>query len=68
MKNIEEVINYFIKEIDQNELMSKKHKNFWTALNYGEQFLILTSTVTVFYNWMENLCNNCRNEKLYVNN
>ena len=25
-KNIEETRNYFIKEIDQNELMSNKHK------------------------------------------
>ena len=26
LKNIEEINNYFIKEIEQNELMSKKHK------------------------------------------
>ena len=27
LKNIEEIKNYFIKEINQNELMSKKQKN-----------------------------------------
>ena len=26
LKNIEEIKNYFIKEINQNELMSKKQK------------------------------------------
>ena len=26
LKNIKEIKNYFIKEIDQNELMSNKHK------------------------------------------
>ena len=27
LKNIEDIKNYFIKEINQNELMSKKQKN-----------------------------------------
>ena len=27
LKNIEEIKNYFIKEINQNKLMSKKQKN-----------------------------------------
>ena len=31
MKNIEETRNYFIKEINQNELMSKKYKNVFTV-------------------------------------
>ena len=26
LKNIEEIKRFFIKEVDQNELMSKKHK------------------------------------------
>ena len=34
LKNIEETRNYFIKEIDQNELISNKHKKFCTALNF----------------------------------
>ena len=37
-KNISQefITNYFIKEINQNELMSKKHKNVCAALNYIE--------------------------------
>ena len=46
MKNIDERRNYFIKEIEQNELMSKKYKNFSTILNYIEHFLFLASAVT----------------------
>ena len=30
LKNIEEIKNYFIKETDQNKLMSKKHKKIST--------------------------------------
>ena len=37
---------YLTKETDQNELMSKKHKKFYTTLSYIEQFLILDSSVT----------------------
>ena len=35
-----------IGEINQNELMSKKHKNVYRVLNYIEQPLVLVSTVT----------------------
>ena len=41
-----EVRNYFIEEIEQNELISKKHKKGCTTLNYIEQFLILASAIT----------------------
>ena len=34
LKNVEEINNYFIKKIDQNEMMSNKHKKVCTALNY----------------------------------
>ena len=34
LKNIEEVKNYFIKEKDQNKLMSNKYKQVFTTLNY----------------------------------
>ena len=51
MKNIEETRNYLIKEIDQNELMSKKHKNAYKFLNYTEHFLILVSAVTGCFNF-----------------
>ena len=46
LKNIDETRNYFLEEIKQNELMSKKHKKVCTTLSYIEQFLILASTNT----------------------
>ena len=46
MKNIDDTINNFIKEIKQNGFMSKKHKKVFTVSNYIEHLLILTSTVT----------------------
>ena len=45
MKNTDETRNYFLEEIEQNELMSKKHKKVCTALNYIEHFLILAFTI-----------------------
>ena len=45
-KNIDETRNYLIEEINQNELMSKKHKKVYRVLNYIEHLLILISTVT----------------------
>ena len=44
LKNIEETKNYFIKEINQNELMRKNHKQ---VSNYIEYLLLLASAVTV---------------------
>ena len=38
--------NYFVKEIEQNELMIKKNKKLCTTLNYIEHFLVLISTFT----------------------
>ena len=46
LKNMEEIKKYSIKEIDQNELISKKHKKVLVILNYSEHFLILVYTVT----------------------
>ena len=46
LKNTEDAKNYFIKEINQNELMSRKHTKICAVLNYVEHLLILTSTVT----------------------
>ena len=46
LKNIDETRNYFLEEIKQNELMSKKHKKVCTNLNYIVPFLILASTIT----------------------
>ena len=45
-KNIDEKINYLTEVINRNKLMSKKHKKVCTTLNYTEQFLILSSTIT----------------------
>ena len=46
LKNIGEKINYFLEEIKQNELRSKKNKKVCTVLNYIENFPILASTTT----------------------
>ena len=46
LNTIDETRNVFLEEIKQNELMSKKHKNVCTILNYIEHFLILPSTMT----------------------
>ena len=46
LKNIDETRNYLIEEINQNELMSKKHKKFYRVLNYIEHLRILISAVT----------------------
>ena len=45
-KNIDERRNYFLEEIKQNELMSRKQRKVWTTLNYIEHYLILASTIT----------------------
>ena len=45
-QNIVEIRNYLIEEINQNELMSKKHKKVCRVLDYTENLLILISTVT----------------------
>ena len=46
LKNKDETRIYLTKEINQNELMIKKHKKVCTTLNYIEHFLILGSTIT----------------------
>ena len=46
LKDIRETRNYFIEEINGNELMSKKHKKICTTLNHIEHFLVLASTIT----------------------
>ena len=46
LKNVDETRNYFLKAIQQNELMSKKDKTVCTTLNYIEHFLVLASTTT----------------------
>ena len=46
LKNTDEARKYLIEEINQNELMSKKHKKICTTLNYIKHFLILASKIT----------------------
>ena len=41
LKKIDEIINYLIEEINQNELMSKKHKKVCRVLNYIDHLLSL---------------------------
>ena len=45
-KNIDEARSYFVEEIKQNDLMSKKHKKVCATLNYIEHLLILASVIT----------------------
>ena len=46
MKNIDKTRDYFLEEIDQDELMSRKHKKVCTTLNYIEHFFILAFEIT----------------------
>ena len=46
LKNIDETRNYFLEEIKQNELMSRKHKGLCIILNYIKHFFILALTIT----------------------
>ena len=45
-ENIDETRNYFLEEIEKNELMSIKHKKVCSTLNYIEQFPVLASATT----------------------
>ena len=46
LKKINEIRNYSIEEINQNKLMSKKHKKVCKVLNYIDHSLIVTSKIT----------------------
>ena len=46
LKVIDETRNYFVREIEQNELIIKNNKKVCTTLNYTEHFLVLISTFT----------------------
>ena len=77
LKYIDKRKNYFLKEIEQKEFMSKKHKKVCKTLNNIEHLLILASTITgcipIFdfasligiprgiTKKIKNLCNSCRN-------
>ena len=46
LKNIDETKNYSLEEINQNELMSRKHKKVCTTKNCIVHFVILASAIT----------------------
>ena len=46
LKNIDETRNWLIEEINQNELICKKHQKTCRDLNYLEYLIILISTFT----------------------
>ena len=48
LKEIHEIKNQLIEQINQNQLMSKRHKKVCKVLNYVDHILILTSTITGF--------------------
>ena len=43
---LEKLRNYFLEEIKQNKLISRKHKKDCTNLSYIEHVLVLASTST----------------------
>ena len=45
IKKVNEIDNFFIKKIDENELMNNKNENVCTTLNYTEHFLTLVFVV-----------------------
>ena len=46
LNDIDETRNYLTEETNRKEMLSKKHKNVYTTLNYIEHFLILASPIT----------------------
>ena len=46
LKNIDNTRNYFLEEIEQNQLMNRKNKTNCTTPNYIEHILILASAIT----------------------
>ena len=47
LRNIDGTRNYFLEEIEQNELTKTKHKKVCPALNYTEHFLMLAPKTSV---------------------
>ena len=46
LKKVDEMRNYLIEQINQNNLMSKKHKIVCRVLNYTDHSIIVISTIT----------------------
>ena len=51
LKNIDETKNYFVEEIEQNELMCKKHKKVCTTLNYIEHSYFSFCSYWMYFNF-----------------
>ena len=49
LKKIDEKIHYLIEEINQNKLLSKKHKKICTFLNCVDHSLIIIFTITALF-------------------
>ena len=45
LENIDETRNCFTEEINQNDLIGKKHNKVCTAVNFIEHLLVLASAV-----------------------
>ena len=74
-KNVNETRNYLLKEIEQNELMSRKHKkvlasaiNGWISISDFASLLGIPKGNYKFCNSIKNLCNSCRNWEVQVSN
>ena len=46
LNKIDEIKNYLIEETNQNELMSKEHKNVFRVLNYIDHIIMVTFKIT----------------------
>ena len=46
LKNIDEIRNYLIEEINQNKVRSQNHKKICRVSNYIDHSLIVISTIT----------------------
>lgn len=49
MENIDDTRNYFIEQINSNDMTNKKYKKICKALNYIAHFFFLTVAVTVCF-------------------
>ena len=52
LKNIDKTRNYFIEEIWENKLMSRKHKKVCPTLNHIEHCLYLASAITDIFQFL----------------
>ena len=53
LKNLDETRNHFLEEIEQNELISKKHIKVCTTVNYIEHFLKVCATLNYIEHFLK---------------